>query len=251
MASRTPLPARRPRGRAVNGYSPGRSIGELSLTIWLAAFGIVGVSLAPLGLIALLQPGSGWSSLLLATALYIPCVIFAAMTLYFGRGAPVQSRLVAAGFALGGLAVAVLSGGADYNARVTTLYEAEVAGSPAARPGEAPPVRELSFSVEHPGVAHSLAFWPKMEGLSDPDFDALVRVELLDSAGATLLQHEELFWVRHERNGTDWGSASLSFTPTEAGRHTLRVTPVTPGIPLLHVRVSDPEKRDGERMPGY
>lgn len=33
--------------------------------------------------------------------------------------------------------------------------------------------------------------------------------------------------------------------------YTLRITPITSGIPLIHVRIEDPLKRDGQRVRGY
>lgn len=246
-------PRRSTRGRRVRRRSAGAVTSSLPTNpaFWLAAVAIVALSLAPVGLMALLRPGSVASSWLLATALYIPCLIFAAMTLYYGRATPAKARLVAAGFAVGGLAFAVWGGLVDYGQRAVTLVEVALEGSAGLSPGAAPPVRELPFTVEHPGVEHTLHFRP-LDGPLGVSETAVVRVELRDAAGATLLSVEEPFEPRAQESGADrWGSAYARFTPREGGPHTLLVTPVTPGIPRVHVRIEDPLKRDGERMPGY
>lgn len=245
-------PQRRTRGRSAAG-APGGTFAttQFDPRIGLASLAIVAISLAPLGLIALLAPGSATSSLLLASAIYLPCLIFAAMTLHFGRATPVKARLVAGGFAFGGLAFAIWGGLTDYHMRAITLLEIEVEGSTTPFVTGQPPVRELSFTVEHPGVEHTLIVWPVMPGPREPDFTATVRVEVRDAEEVTLFAHEEQFAVRSSGDSRDWGSASVRFTPAQAGRHTLLVTPTTPGIPRVHVRIEDPLKRDGVRPPGY
>lgn len=240
---------RRARGRPVT--EPADSfVGLFNPLIWLAALAIVALSLAPVGLMALLRPGSVASSWLLATAIYLPCLIFAALTLFFGRATPVKSRLVAGGFVVGGLAFAIFGGLMDYGQRAVTLVELELEGSTADQ-GGAPVVRELPFTVEHPGVEHVLLFWP-VEGALSAAGTAVVRVELRDAEGVTLLTREERFEPRVQSDGPDrWGSASARFTPAQSGGHSLLVTMLTPGIPRVHVRIEDPLKRDGVRPPGY
>jgi hypothetical protein len=246
----SPSRGRGARGRSVSDApEPLFSLSDLDPASWLIAIAIVAISLAPLGVMHLLRPGSLVSSGLLAFAVVIPFMIFAAMTLYFGRGTPVKARLVAAGLAVGGVAFGVFAGLTDYGQRAVTLFEVEVEGYASAAPG-GPPVRELSFTVEHPGVEHTLLFWPKAGPLGAAH-DAVVQVELRDAEGATLLAREQRFEPRSGDSGTDWGSSSVRFTPAQAGPHTLLVTAATPGTPLVHVRVEDPLKRDGVRPPGY
>ncbi len=251
MAPRNgPSRRRRARGRAVSDAPEGEfSLAQLNPRYWLAAVAIVAISLAPVGLMQLLRPGSLASSGLLAFAVVIPFMIFAAMTLYFARATPVKARLAAAGFALGGIAFGIFAGLTDYGQRAVTLFEVEVPGYERAAPG-GPPVRELEFAVEHPGVQHTLMFWPKAGPLGAAH-EAVVRVELRDAEGTPLLEREERFEPRSGRSGSDWGSASVRFTPAQAGRHTLLVTAVTPDTPVVHVRIEDPLKRDGVRPPGY
>lgn len=43
----------------------------------------------------------------------------------------------------------------------------------------------------------------------------------------------------------------LAFTPTAAGPHTLTLRLLTADIPAIHVRIAEPLKTDGQRMPGY
>lgn len=247
-------PTRRPRGRHAGPYAAGPYSGPLlddadlaawlNPRIWLAAVAIVALTLAPAGLVFLLRPTSAVSSALIGVGLYIPCVIFAGMALHFGRATPLKSRLVAAGFAAGGLAFAVFAGVIDYGQRAVTLFESEVAVGGAMAP------QELTFTVEHPGVEHRLTVFPTGAGPFGASASVGLRVELLDSAGATVLAHDETLAPHSSRSSTDWDTIVLGFTP-RAGAHTLRLTPLTGGIPRLHVRVEDPLKRDGRRMPGY
>lgn len=245
--------ARRPRGRAAPGGDASFSALDpadwltalLSPAIWLPAITIVALSLAPVGLMRVMRPGSAASSWLLATAIYIPCLIFAALALHFGRATPRKSRLVAAGFALGGLAFAVWGGMVDYGQRAVTLFETEVEVGGALAP------QELPFAVEHPGVEHRLSVWPTGAGPLGAAAAVALRVELIDGEGALLLAREATLEPRSGDSSTDWDTISVAFTPGRAGGHTLRVTPLTPGVPRVHVRVEDPLKRDGQRMPGY
>lgn len=244
-------PPRRRGRRAAEAAEPlfaGFELADFNPAYLLTAAVIVALSLAPVGLMAVLRPGSAASSWLLATGIYIPCLIFAGMTLVFGRATPVKSRLVALGLAAGGLAFAVWGGLTDYEQRATTLIELEVEGSTGAA-GAVP--REVVFDVEHPGVEHTLHFWP-VHGPAGASETALLRVELRDGEGATVLRLEEPFEPRAQSDGPDrWGAASRAFTPEGPGRHTLVVTPLTGNVPAVHIRVEDPLKRDGQRMPGY
>lgn len=245
-----PSRGRRAKGRAVAAAPEGElSLSDLDPRYWLVAVAIVVISLAPVGLMHLLRPGSLASSGLLVFAIVIPFMIFAVMTLYFGRATPVKARLTALGLAVGGVAFGVFAGLTDYGQRAVTLFEVEVPGYERAAPG-GPPVRELEFAVEHPGVEHTLMFWPKAGPLG-AGHDAVVRVELRDAAGATLLEREERFEPRSGESGSRWGSASVRFTPAQAGRHVLLVTAATPDTPIVHVRIEDPLKRDGVRPAGY
>jgi hypothetical protein len=126
-----------------------------------------------------------------------------------------------------------------------TLFETEVEVAGALVP------QTLPFTVESPGVEHQLTVFPTGAGPFGASGAVGLRVELLDAEGGVLLSHDETLAARSGRSSTDWDTIALSFTPAVAGAHTLRVTPLTPGIPRVHVRIEDPLKRDGQRMPGY
>jgi hypothetical protein len=49
----------------------------------------------------------------------------------------------------------------------------------------------------------------------------------------------------------DWESAEWLFTPAETGTYTVSLRLQTAGIPSVHVRITDPAKRDGRRISGY
>lgn len=251
--------SRGPRGRGVS-EQPGNDFLDLDLGLWLGNLlnpmlwliflGTALLIFIPVWMIDNLDVGSMGQSLILAGFIFVLCLGTAAAVLHFGRATPLKARWVAAGLAVGGLAFSAFAFQADYGQRATTLFEVEVEGA-ASAPAGGPAARELGFAVEHPGAEHTLMLWPKAPGLEAPASDVIVRVELRDPQGATVLEREEEFWVRHLESGSEWSSASLPFTPRQAGRYTLLVTPLTPGIPLVHVRVVDPLKRDGERMSGY
>lgn len=250
MASRKTEPARRTRGRGVAPESAGwTSIDwELNPLYWLAAAAIVAVSLAPVGVMHLLRPGSAASSWLLASAVMTPFAIFAAMTLHYGRATPRRAALIALGLAVGGVAMAVFAGITDYGQRAVTLLELEVDGTAATG---AQTVREVPFAVEHPGVEHTLTAWPTGAGPLGASSAVALRVEVVDAEGAIVLSREATLEPRPADSSTDWDTISARFTPAQAGRHTLRVMPLTANIPLVHVRIEDPLKTDGQRMPGY
>jgi|GEM_PF-1664223 len=261
MTTRKNTPRRRPSGRGPSRHQDGlfaelaHEFGGwlgalLNPIMWLIVLATALLIFIPVWMIDNLDVGSMGQSLILAGFILLLCLGTAAAVLFFGQATPAKARWIAGGLAVGGLAFSAFAFQADYSQRATTLFEVEVEGSAEAGAG-GPPVRELSFAVEHPGVEHTLMFWPKAPGLADPTEDVVVRVELRDAEGVVVLEREENFWVRHLENGTEWSSASIGFTPGHAGPHTLLVTPVTPGIPLVHVRIEDPLKRDGERIPGY
>jgi hypothetical protein len=143
-------------------------------------------------------------------------------------------RFTALWLLLGGAAFGWFAFSVDNQMRVTTLHEVMVEGSAGIAPGVPAPVRTVSFTVEHPGVAHELFLSPASEKSLIPE-----RTERFGVRAAT----------RNRR--ADWDGKAFSFTPTVAGPHTIRVTVLTVDIPRIQVRIADPEKRDGKRMPGY
>jgi hypothetical protein len=134
---------------------------------------------------------------------------------------------------------------------VTTLHEVMLEGTLGVKEGEPCPVRETSFRAEHPGAEHELFFSPSG---SRQDFTAKVAVKLLDPAGAVVLEEEYTFEPRKEGGRTwswRWQGRKLYFRPEQEATYRLLVTPLTLGIEGVHVRIADPEKTDGQRMPGY
>lgn len=142
----------------------------------------------------------------------------------------------------------------DNQMRVTTLYESMIEGGKWENPTTPGPTRTISFTVEHPGVAHELFLAPTSELFEQPKGDAEAVLSLRGPQGeAVIPEKTERFAVREAtlKERADWYSRTLSFTPTVAGPHTLQIKLLTSGIPKIHVMVSDPLKKDGKRMPGY
>jgi hypothetical protein len=172
-------------------------------------------------------------------------VLFAACAVW-GQGVPlpkvrwaVPLVILAACCAFGALAFLIDSG----NAR-ETLYEIEAEGSGP----QAPVAIRFDIPVEHPGVQHSLLVAP----LTDEDVDrpAELQVHITDPSGQVLLDRTETLEPRCDEF-CEWDTLTASYTPTGPGGVTMVVTVNTPDVPVLHVYVGDPEKTDGERIPGY
>jgi hypothetical protein len=141
----------------------------------------------------------------------------------------------------GALAYLIDDGNAD-----TTLYEIEAEG-PAAR---VPAALEFAVGVEHAGAEHELLVAPDPEVSADEPLQLQVRVT--DPSGAVLLDEPATLDTRCPDVAVcEWYSYSGRFTPAGPGEHVLVVTVLDPGVSLLHVRVGDPLKTDGERAPGY
>lgn len=141
------------------------------------------------------------------------------------------------------------------NNRVTvaTLYEVMAEGSVGLAPGTPAPVRSFRFDVEHPGVEHDLLVAPVSETLHTPKSAVDVSISLHGPTGEPIVPErtERFTVIGRSRSKPDWEGKNFHFTPRAAGSHTLRIIPMTVGIPGIHVRVADPSKRDGKRMAGY
>jgi hypothetical protein len=142
----------------------------------------------------------------------------------------------------------------DNQMRITTLHEVMAEGTADLSPGAPAPTRTISFTVEHPGTEHELYISPTSDLLHLPESDAEVRLSLEGPSGQILVsERTEVFGMRaaSRNQRADWSGKSFPFTPTVAGPHTVRITPLTTGIPKIQVRLVDPLKRDGKRMPEY
>jgi hypothetical protein len=79
-----------------------------------------------------------------------------------------------------------------------------------------------------------------------------LRVQLVDPAGRVLVDQPLLLEPECRRtSGCGWQDWTAPFTPTAAAAHRLEVTVLTVDVPAVHLLVTDPEKTDGERAPGY
>ena len=128
----------------------------------------------------------------------------------------------------------------------TTLVETEVAGSSNPLAGGKVRVGKIEFVVEHPGVKHKLQVWPKEAddaAVAQRNFGVVSFVlSVTDSSGKQI----------HYKNvvAQNGQVAESSFTPAQAGPHTLEVATTTRSIPKIHVLLSDPKKKNGKRMKG-
>lgn len=137
----------------------------------------------------------------------------------------------------------------DIQMRGTTLFE--VAGPWAENGG-----RIWTVDVEHPGVEHTLMIYPFTEGLDSATRPVSLRARLGEGGGPLLIDQTSVHQttLRSGRYSTayTWVSVNHSFTPARAGTHQLVVESVDGTVPPnLHLRIVDPEKRDGKRAAGY
>lgn len=156
-------------------------------------------------------------------------------------------------FLIGGAVLGYLVFWIDSGVRVTTLYEVMLEGS-GNTPGDPAPLRTVTFTVEHPNVEHELLVAPTARAFKTPTAPVNVMFALNDPNGETVLsERTQRFDVRPaSRNSrADWDSHTYPFTPKTTGTYTLQITPLTVGIPRIHVHIKDPLKTDGKRIPGY
>ncbi|WP_433290198.1 hypothetical protein ACQPZQ_42940 [Pseudonocardia sp. CA-142604] len=134
----------------------------------------------------------------------------------------------------------------------TTLFEVDADGSTGVAVGAPAPVREFDIHVEHPGVEHTLFVNPiNDDSGTDPSASVELHVRLTDPAGGVLADQPLLLELECRPAGCGWQDWTTPFTPTTAAPHRLSVTVRTVDVPAVHLLVTDPEKTDGERAPGY
>jgi hypothetical protein len=173
--------------------------------------------------------------------------------IWVGRRLGDVAWAVPAGFLVLGV---VFGGGAywlDSGMARTTLFEVDAAGSMGVPPGAPAPVREYDVLVEHPGVEHELFVSPTLgDTWDEPDHPVELHVQLVDPGGRVLVDQPLVLDPEcRESSGCGWQSWTVAFTPTAAAAHRVAVTVLTVDVPEVHLLVTDPEKTDGERAPGY
>jgi hypothetical protein len=181
---------------------------------------------------------------------------FAALAVYGQVRGGGRLREVSWGVPIGILVFGALFGAGAYwldsGVAGTTLFEVDAPGSAGVTVGAPAPVLEYDVAVEHPGVEHSLLVDPRIDG-ADAEAPIELHVRLTDGGGQVLLDEP----LRHEVECSSrsvwcgWESWTGRFTPRSADVHRLTVTVLTVDVPVVHLRVEDPEKTDGERAPGY
>ncbi len=113
-----------------------------------------------------------------------------------------------------------------------------------------------TFPVEHPGIEHSLMIRPFVQGVESARHPVTLRVRFGKAGEASLIatdtEHPVVAKSGRNAAGRTWREASFRFTPEKAGPHELKVESAGGPIPpRLHLRVVDPEKRNGRRAAGY
>jgi hypothetical protein len=164
-------------------------------------------------------------------------------------------RWIAMGIAMAGIAATVFVFYSDDRMRTTTLYEEILPGTLDEPTLNGEPFRQRSFTVEHPGIPHTLFISPIIGSGIDAQFEVDVSFSLKNPQGQPLLNIAHRFKPGRQRSRMveirDWEGMQWLFTPETPGVYTLTMKLQTMRVPALHVRISDPAKRDGMRPPGY
>ncbi|MCB1207470.1 MAG: hypothetical protein KDN18_24680 [Verrucomicrobiae bacterium] len=138
---------------------------------------------------------------------------------------------------------------ADAEMRGTTLFE--VAGT-----WEENGNRTWLVEVEHPRVEHTLMVSPFTRGTDSAERTLTLRVRFGAMGEPPLVDetvvHETVLKRGKYASTYTWTEVYWSFTPPRADPYELIVTTSDGFVPpLLLLRISDPEKRDGKRAKGY
>lgn len=136
----------------------------------------------------------------------------------------------------------------DVQLRGTAL--SEVAGPWAESGG-----RVWAVEVEHPGVPHTLMVYPFTRGFDSATRPVTLRTRLGEKGGALLIDetviHETTPRTGKNASGNPWTDVTWTLTPAKAGPHELVVESADGVVPVNpHLRIADPEIRDGKRAPG-
>jgi hypothetical protein len=147
------------------------------------------------------------------------------------------------------IAVGIFVYRSDVQLRGTTLFE--VAG-----PWEENGARLWTVEVEHPGVEHTLMVYPFTRGFDSAERPVTLRARFAEKDGTVLIDqtliHETTRRSGKNSSALTWVDVTHSFTPARVGTHELIVESIDGIVPVnLHLRIADPEKRDGKRAPGY
>ncbi len=141
-----------------------------------------------------------------------------------------------------------------------TLFEARVQGNLGALEGSPVITRDVSFWVEHANSPHRLIVHPRLGMGEQATFTARLKVRLSTSMHR-LLDAEAVFEPQERRRHHDhdagpaysryeWEAASFEFIPKDIGDHRLEVDFLVADTPDVLIRVEDPLKTDGRRVPG-
>jgi len=169
-----------------------------------------------------------------------------------------RTRLTAGGFALGGVIASIFAYSVTTAIDRSTLFETRFKGNGGTRQGDPVVTRSASFTVEHPGNAHTLMLSPRKPFAEQADFAITVKLRLWERRNRPLIDTQTTFEpqqrVSTDRNGHravywEWDAATFDFTPLDHGLHYLEVDFVNVDTPDFYLRIEDPLKTDGQRNP--
>lgn len=115
--------------------------------------------------------------------------------------------------------------------------------------------REWTVIVEHPGVEHTLMVFPNVPPGESSTRPVNLRLRFGEEGKSPLVADEFVHQVTSKSGkhaaATTWDAAFYRFTPKRSGPTQLIVTAPDGFPPRIHLRITDPAKRDGKRAPGY
>ena len=193
-------------------------------------------------------------SLSLSLLILLIFVISGALTWHFGQRSVGRKKAarVAGIFVVAGVAIAIYGFYTDYELRTTTLIEAMLEGTAGFNDGDPAPTRRLPFVVEHAGVTHDLMIAPMRSSAFQSLGPVSMEIVVADAQGDLLIDSQRTFEVRTDRRSlSSWDAFYTQFTPEAIGSHELSLTLLSTDIERVHVRIGDPMKHDGSRIPGY
>ncbi len=105
------------------------------------------------------------------------------------------------------------------------------------------------FTVEHPGVEHTLEIW----ATGDPDYgdEGDAAIKITDAKGQTSFDQTVHFTTHNDGSGNNnlyvWEHEKEQFTPSNPGQATVQVISIEGKASGVHIWIKDPKKTNGKR----
>ncbi len=133
----------------------------------------------------------------------------------------------------------------------STIIKAKLKGSEGITAGTMAPVRVLKFQVENPGVTHEITIKP-VNPVFQNAFEVDIYLEIINPENEKIFATQQRFKPHADTRSPHadierWRHRDTTFVPLNYGQYTLKVIPITTGIPAIEIWIRDPLKKDGGR----